>query len=280
MNAAALLRHTAARLKAAGIPDSGNDAAQLLSALTGRPALSLRLDMDYEPDAELCTAFEALVQRRLNREPLQYILGNQPFLGRMFHVDDRVLIPRPETELLAEEAILRLKEAAGSPSKALDLCCGSGCLAVSLKLAVPAAQVSAADLSTGALAVTAMNAETLGADLTLFQGDLWEAVPGEIYDVIVSNPPYIPREDCKSLQEEVLREPMMALDGGVDGLDFYRRIAEGAPAHLTAGGWLLLEVGIGEAEEVSALLTAAGFTRCSILRDWNDIPRIVMGSRG
>ena len=276
MNAAALLRAAAQRLRAAGVPDPRNDAAQLLASVTGRPALSLRLDTDYEPTEEAAAAFEGLLLRRMDREPLQYILGTQPFLGRAFHVDGRVLIPRPETELLAEEAIRCLRAVSGA-KRALDLCCGSGCLAVSMKLEVPEAEVTAADLSADALAVTALNAETLGAGLTLCRGDLWEAVGEARYDVIVSNPPYIPREDCRTLQAEVLREPMMALDGGTDGLDFYRRIAEGAPLHLLPGGTLLLEVGLGEARDVAALLIAAGLTDCRVLRDWNDVERMVTG---
>ena len=131
-------------------------------------------------------------------------------------MDERVLIPRPETELLAERAIAALRE--HPHPVALDLCCGSGALAVSMSLEVPGAQVHAADLSPDALAVTAKNAELLGASVTLHQGDLFAAVPETAFDVIVSNPPYIPSADCLTLQEEVRREPLMALDGGADGL--------------------------------------------------------------
>ena len=213
----------------------------------------------------------ALVSRRLTRQPLQYLLNTQPFLGRDFYVDERVLIPRPETELLAERAIAALRE---HPHPiALDLCCGSGALAVSMALEVPGAQVHAADLSPDALAVTAKNAELLGASVTLHQGDLFAAVPEIAFDVIVSNPPYIPSADCLTLQEEVRREPMMALDGGTDGLNFYRRIASDAPKFLRPGGVLLLEVGFDQAEAVMALL--ADFADVQAHEDYQHIPRMI-----
>lgn len=189
-------------------------------------------------------------------------------------MDERVLIPRPETELLAERAVqaMRLFPA---PARALDLCCGSGCIAVTLALEVPGGQVHAADLSQDALAVTECNAQALGASITLHQGDLWAAVPGERFHVIVSNPPYIPTEDCAGLQPEVQAEPHLALDGGADGLAFYRRIVNGAGEHLLPGGKMLLEVGYDQADAVCALLWQAGFQHVQAHRDLNDIPRMV-----
>ena len=271
MNPRALLKATASAFRDAGIPDPEVDAALLLSHVTGQPPLSLRLDMTTVLSDDVLTRFDALVSRRLTRQPLQYLLHTQPFLGRDFYVDERVLIPRPETELLAERAIAALRE---HPHPiALDLCCGSGALAVSMSLEVPGAQVHAADLSPDALAVTAKNAELLGASVTLHQGDLFAAVPENAFDVIVSNPPYIPSADCLTLQEEVRREPMMALDGGTDGLDFYRRIASDAPNFLRPGGVLLLEVGFDQAEAVMALL--ADFADVQAHEDYQHIPRMI-----
>ena len=271
MNPRALLKTTASAFRDAGIPDPEVDAALLLSHVTGQPPLSLRLDMTTVLSADVLTRFDALVSRRLTRQPLQYLLHTQPFLGRDFYVDERVLIPRPETELLAERAIAALRE---HPHPiALDLCCGSGALAVSMALEVPGAQVHAADLSPDALAVTAKNAELLGASVTLHQGDLFSAVPETAFDVIVSNPPYIPSADCLTLQEEVRREPMMALDGGADGLNFYRRIASDAPKFLRPGGVLLLEVGFDQAEAVMALL--ADFADVQAHEDYQHIPRMI-----
>ena len=271
MNPRALLKATASAFRNAGIPDPEVDAALLLSHVTGQPPLSLRLDMTTALPDDVLTRFDALVSRRLTRQPLQYLLHTQPFLGRDFYVDERVLIPRPETELLAERAIAALRE---HPHPiALDLCCGSGALAVSMSLEVPGAQVHAADLSPDALAVTAKNAELLGASVTLHQGDLFAAVPETAFDVIVSNPPYIPSADCLTLQEEVRREPMMALDGGADGLDFYRQIARSAPHFLRPGGVLLLEVGFDQAEAVMALL--ADFADVQAHEDYQHIPRMI-----
>ncbi len=265
-------RAAAAQLRTAGVPDPAWDSGQLMSRVTGLAPLMARLS-ERELTAEEAAAFDALVQRRLQREPLQYILGTQDFCGRSFAVDGRVLIPRPETELLAERAVRALQDF-GSGAHALDLCCGSGCLGITLALEAPSAQVDMADLSEDALAVTRKNAERLGAQVSLHQGDLWDAVDAKQYQLIVSNPPYIPDEDCLALQAEVMQEPPMALKGGMDGLDFYRRIAAGLREHLLPGGVLLLEVGFDQAERVAELLRAAGCeTACH--EDYQHILRMV-----
>lgn len=265
-------RAAAAQLRTAGVPDPAWDSGQLMSRVTGLAPLMARLS-ERELTAEEAAAFDALVQRRLQREPLQYILGTQDFCGRSFAVDGRVLIPRPETELLAERAVRALQDF-GPGAHALDLCCGSGCLGITLALEVPSAQVDMADLSEDALAVTRKNADRLGAQVSLLRGDLWDAVDARQYQLIVSNPPYIPDEDCLALQAEVMREPPMALKGGMDGLDFYRRIATGLRKHLLPGGVLLLEVGFDQAERVAELLRAAGCeTACH--EDYQHILRMV-----
>ena len=265
-------RAAAAQLRAAGVLDPAWDSGQLMSRVTGLAPLMARLS-ERELTAEEAAAFDALVQRRLQREPLQYILGTQDFCGRSFAVDGRVLIPRPETELLAERAVRALQDF-GPGAHALDLCCGSGCLGITLALEAPSAQVDMADLSEDALAVTRKNAERLGAQVSLLRGDLWDAVDARQYQLIVSNPPYIPDEDCLALQAEVMREPPMALKGGMDGLDFYRRIAAGLRKHLLPGGVLLLEVGFDQAERVAELLRAAGCeTACH--EDYQHILRMV-----
>lgn len=265
-------RAAAAQLRTAGVPDPAWDSGQLMSRVTGLAPLMARLS-ERELTAEEAAVFDALVQRRLQREPLQYILGTQDFCGRSFAVDGRVLIPRPETELLAERAVRALQDF-GPGAHALDLCCGSGCLGITLALEVPSAQVDMADLSEDALAVTRKNAERLGAQVSLLRGDLWDAVDARQYQLIVSNPPYIPDDDCLALQAEVMREPPMALKGGMDGLDFYRRIAAGLRKHLLPGGVLLLEVGFDQAERVAELLRAAGCeTACH--EDYQHILRMV-----
>ena len=268
-----LIRQTAALFLTAGIPDPAWDSALLLAHLTGHPPLNLRLDTDTQLSESTLQAFAALRDRRLERTPLQYLTHEQSFLGHTFFVDERVLIPRPETELLAER-VIDARRPVETPT-ALDLCCGSGCIAVSAALALPDAQVHASDLSADALAVTRQNAEALGARITLHQGDLLAAVTGLRFHLIVSNPPYIPSAACATLQQEVLREPAMALDGGCDGLDFYRRIAREAPRHLLPGGKLFLEVGFDQAEAVCALLTSGGFADAAVHPDLQGIGRIV-----
>ena len=269
-----LLRLMAAELRDAGVPDAEVDAALLLSHITGQNPMNLRLDSWSQVSLADEEKLRALCEKRKTRTPLQYLTGVQSFLGRDFYVDERVLIPRPETELLAERAIASLRMRP-SPA-ALDMCCGSGCLAVSMALGAPTADVHAADLSEGALAVTKLNAERLHAKVTLHQGDLFGSIPeGMRFDVIVSNPPYIPAADCLELQEEVRREPLMALDGGADGYDFYRRIAAEAPRFLKDGGVLLLEVGFDQAQGVMALCREARFREIMAHEDYQHIDRMV-----
>ncbi len=269
-----LIRLMAAEMETAGVPDAMVDASLLLSHITGQNPMNLRLDSWSQVSFEDEKALRALCAKRKSRTPLQYLTGVQSFLSRDFYVDERVLIPRPETELLAERAIAILRENKGAT--ALDLCCGSGCIGISIALACPNAEVHAADLSADALAVTKLNADRLGAKLTLHQGDLLDAVPASpMYDLIVSNPPYIPSAECIELQAEVLQEPHMALDGGMDGLSIYRRIVRDAPRHLTADGTLLMEVGAGQARDVMALCKAAGLTPVAIHEDYQHIERIV-----
>ena len=270
----ALIAWAAGCFRAAQVPDPDMDAACLLAYVTGQQALMLRADRWSEVSQTDTARFRALCQQRCQRIPLQYLLKDQPFCGHSFYVDERVLIPRPETELLAERAMAALK-AYGPEASALDLCCGSGCIAVSLALAVPLAQVHACDLSQQALAVARRNCEALNARVTLHQGNLFKAVSALRFHVIVSNPPYIPTQTCQGLQQEVLREPLMALDGGRDGLDFYRRIAKEGQHHLYSGGTLLLEVGFDQAAAVSGLLRSTGWKELAVHEDYQHIPRMV-----
>lgn len=271
-----LLRQAACRLREAGVPDPEVDGALLLSHLTGQPPLALRLDSEHPLPDDVLDDFQSLLAQRLRRVPLQYLTGEVSFLGQVFHVDSRVLIPRPETELLAERAIAALR-GFPAPASALDLCCGSGCLGLSLALAVPTAQVTLTDLSPAALDVARANAARSGAQASFLQGDLFAPVAGRRYHMIVSNPPYIPTAECAGLQAEVRQEPAMALDGGADGMAFYRRIAAEALAHLHPGGTLLLEVGWDQGEAVRRLLAEAGFQHTAAHLDWQNIPRMVEG---
>ena len=269
-----LIRHTAARFRSAGIPDPENDSALLLVSLCGGEPLSLRLDTDTILEESLLSRYDLLVRQRLQRIPLQYILGEAFFCGHRFTVDPRVLIPRPETELLCVWALDILKDY--SSPRVLDLCCGSGCIGLSLKAASPEIRVTLSDISADALDVAAENMRRLSLAVELHQGDLLEGfLPGS-FDLIVCNPPYIPTADCAVLQKEVLFEPRNALDGGADGLDIYRRLIASAAGILVPGGALMMELGIHESNPVSALLSASGYKGIQVRKDLNGIERMIL----
>ena len=270
-----LLRSTSEDFSRCGVPDPLNDASWILSHICGRSPLSLRLDDRTELDSSVLIAFRAMAARRARREPLQYILGETPFCGLSFLTDPRVLIPRPETELLCEWAS-ELLSGTGCAS-VLDLCCGSGCIGIALKHMVPSASVTLSDLSKEALALAAENASRLCADVRLVCGDLFDPLPGELFSMIVTNPPYIRTDECASLQKEIRFEPLSALCGGQDGLDFYRRICREAPGHLHPRGTLLMELGDGEAHAVHQMMESAGFTGIEIRRDLNHLERMISG---
>lgn len=261
----------------AGVPDPRIDAELILCHLTGMNRMGMLMQGATELTSEQEQRFSSLLLSRTQRKPLQYLLGTQVFYGLDFQVDSRVLIPRQETETLCEWGIRHLRKI--KKPRALDLCTGSGAIAVTLKHECPFADVTAADLSTDALEVAASNARLNDADVRFVQGDLWQPVADKTFDLILSNPPYIPTHDCDTLQQEVMQEPRMALDGGLDGLDFYRRIAEGAIPHLSPAGMIAVEVGIGEAQDVASLFTNAGLRDVQIIKDLYGVERIVSARR-
>ena len=258
----------------AAVPDPKVDALALLGEATGLSPLNLRLRAMESLKPEQEERYRSLLLLRAQREPLQYLLGTQCFFGFDFAVDRRVLIPRQETEMLCELALLAMK---GHPAPSvLDLCTGSGAIAVTLKRMRPDAEVTAADVSVDALSVAAANAARNGAAVRFVRGDLLTPVQDEQFDLIVCNPPYIDSAACETLQPEVLREPRLALDGGADGLDFYRQLAAGAPAFLKPHGHLMVEVGDAQAERVAALFTEKGLlTDAAIHRDLYGMERFV-----
>jgi len=263
----------------AGVPDPRIDAEIILSHVTGLDRLNMLMNGSRELTQEQEQRFSSLLLSRTKREPLQYLLGEQFFCGLRFQVDSRVLIPRQETEELCQWGLSHLKTLKKEPLSALDLCTGSGAIAVTLKHECPHAAVTASDLSAEALSLAKQNAQMNGAEIQFLQGDLWEPIRGKAFDLILSNPPYIPSADCDTLQEEVMREPRMALDGGADGLDFYRRIADEAITHLNPGGLIAVELGIGEAEAVAQMFQNAGLTDVSIRKDLYGVARMVGAHR-
>ncbi len=267
-----LLFNAAARLTAAGASDARLDAEWLLSHALNVPRLMLLADAGQDVPPNDAERYEALVVRRAEGQPLQYVLGEADFMGRTFQVDARVLIPRCDTETLCEAVTERLR----AGMRVVDIGTGSGALAVSAALACPGAEVTGVDISAEALAVARANGEWLGARVRWVQSDLFDALQGETFDLVVSNPPYIPTRELVGLQREVRQEPSLALDGGPDGLAFYRRIVASLPAHLRRGGSLLLEIGDGQAEDVTALFMGK-FDQIRTLRDLSGLKRVVAG---
>ena len=215
--------------------------------------------------------------------PIQHIIGTTQFCGLDFTVDEHCLIPRPETEILVEESMKFILRAAGSVQHmwVLDLCTGSGCIAISLfvklTLSANSCKIIASDISAAALERAQRNVARhhAGKGVSFVQCDLFDGIIGR-FDCIISNPPYIARHEFASLQKEVLREPRIALDGGEDGLDLYRRIAADAPAHLTCGGRLFLEIGWGQADAVRDILETSGLGVRAVHKDDAGIDRIVV----
>lgn len=257
-----------------GVENARLETEWLLSAALGLDRVGIYVNFDKPLNADELSVVRGLVARRAKREPLQYILGTQEFCGLDFVVTPAVLIPRHDTEVLVEEALRRAPHAA----TVLDIGVGSGCIAVALAKQLPDAQVWGVEQSPAAIAVTQRNAERHGVRVTLFEGSLFEPFADQRFDLIVSNPPYIPTADLETLQPEVREyEPRAALDGGPDGLDFYRIIVPAAPEHLNPGGWLMVELGIGQAEAVLRMFGQAGFGDCFTAKDPNGIDRVVGG---
>ncbi|NVI97598.1 peptide chain release factor N(5)-glutamine methyltransferase [Myxococcus sp. AM009] len=252
----------------------------LLSYVLKLSRVRLYVDLDRPLSKEELGAYRALIERRMAGEPTQYLTGVREFYNRPFKVDARVLIPRPETELLVEAALRMLPKDA--PGRALDVCTGSGCIAISLAAERPLATVIATDLSPDACALARENAQALGvADrVTVLQGDLFAPVPaGERFQVVVSNPPYIASEEIAGLSAEVRREPKLALDGGPDGLVAVRRVVTGARQWLEPGGLLAMEIGEDQGPAVLELLRAAGYADARVEKDLERRERMAFGTQ-
>jgi len=260
-------------LASRGIENARLEAEWLLCAATGLDRVGLYLNFERPLDVEELAAYRSMVARRGRREPLQHILGTQEFCGLEFEVTPDVLIPRHDTETLVNEALARMPDA----QSVLDIGTGSGCIAVVLSTRLHNAAVTAIDLSEAALVVARRNAERNGVAIEFLQGSLLEPVAGRHFDLIISNPPYIPSSDIIALEPEVRDfDPIGALDGGVDGLDVYRALIPDAAALLNNGGWLLLEVGIGQANDVAQMFRAAGsYGEPIITCDQGRIERVV-----
>jgi release factor glutamine methyltransferase len=277
-----VLRWATEDFRTRGIASPRLDAELLVARALGTTRIQLIIDAQRAVAASELDRLRELVRRRRAREPVAYLLGEREFFGRAFRVDSRVLVPRPDTEALVEAALDRTR-AVSMCARVLDLCTGSGCVAITLARERPTTFVVATDNSEGAIALATENALRLGAYNVAFRtGDLYGALGGAPpcrFDLVTANPPYIPSGEIASLEPDVRDfEPRAAIDGGSDGLSVLRRVVEAAPAHLSVrGGVLAAEVGAGEAPAVRDLFLAAGFTRIVVHRDYARIERVVSG---
>ena len=265
----AVFQTLCARLKAAGVPDARFDAAQLYRFVTGRDP---RLD-DGPTPAE-AARLEKLAARRSAREPLQYLLGEWDFLDFTLKVGSGVLCPRADTEVVCESAIALLQGV--QAPVVLDLCAGTGCLGLGIARSCPGARVTCVEKSEAAWPY--LTANTTGTGVRAVQADVfrwYQTLPPDSVDLIVSNPPYLTAAEMQALMPETAHEPAMALDGGADGLDFYRLLCSRYGTVLRPGGWLVLEIGCAQAQEVLALGAAYGWQKGSCRKDYGGNDRVI-----
>jgi release factor glutamine methyltransferase len=261
-------------LKEADITDAKNDAWLLLAMAARIDHTYYYVHIDEEMPPENAHEFERLLKKRAERIPLQYITGEQEFMGLPFAVNSNVLVPRQDTETLVEEA-LRVMEPG---MKVIDMCTGSGCVLIAILNNVHGATGAGYDISKQAIIVAKENAKRNDVAAVFERSNLFEDVADEKVDIIVSNPPYIPTEEIATLMPEVAEfEPHLALDGGEDGLDCYRRIVAQSVDYLNPGGYLLLEIGCSQGEAVSALLREAGYVDVCVIKDLARNDRVVKG---
>ena len=270
------------RLRQAGVAQAQTEAREIVCYAADKTKEQLYRDMSLYTSSDLERRVEELVRRRLEGEPVAYIVGEWEFYGLPLDISRDVLIPRADTEVLAERAILKAR-AAGEGGRVLDLCAGSGCVGLAVAANAPQCRVVLADLSEGALRLCKQNVRrnALNARVTCISANALEAPSSVLwdFDVIACNPPYIPTGDLEGLDVSVKDfEPLMALDGGVDGLDFYRVIASKWKSALRLGGTLIFEVGIDQAEAVAQIMVDNGFENIITTEDTGGIQRVVEGT--
>ncbi len=265
-------------LKESGAGEYKLDAELFIMKAANMTKTSVLINGDKELTESEEKLFNSMVQKRKKGIPTRYILGKCEFMGYEFFVDENVLIPRPDTEVLVETVLKTAQKE--NFQNVIDMCTGSGCIAVSLALN-GIKSVTACDISFGALSTAKNNAEYNNASdkIQFVQGDLFENVDkSQKYNAIVSNPPYIPTEDISNLMREVRdNEPLTALDGGKDGLDFYRRITNDSLEYLADGGYLFFEIGYNQGEDLKKIMTDLGFDGIKIVKDYAGLDRVVFG---
>ena len=259
-----------------------NEAELVLTHVLNCNRMSLYLNKDINLDRDKSRLLSSILKRRISGEPVQYILGETEFMGLKFKMDKRALIPRPETEILVEQALEQLKRMGIASPKILDLGTGSGCIAVSIAKNLNRPDVWASDISTEALRLAQENACFNNVEIKFIKSDIFDALKfkNHKFDLVISNPPYVSSGEFHSLAKEIFFEPQLALKAGKDGLDFYRRIIPQAAHYLRDNGLLMFEVGLGQAYFVKEMLEKKGFEHLSLIRDYNNIERIVMAKKG
>lgn len=270
-------------LEQAGLPDAALDARFLLEEVCGTNLQTLLVFPEKKVTEEEVNQYRAFIQRRKDREPTAMILGEWDFMGLTFRLNKSTLIPEQDTEVLVETALEELKRRGlgEAPLRILDLCTGSGCILLSLLHELRNAGGVGTDLSEEALEAARENAVRLGLQerAAFRQGDLWEPVGDERFDLIVSNPPYVPTEVIPTLEPEVrCGEPYAALDGGEDGLVFYRRIMREAAGHLKSSGIIIVESGFDEAPQIAALMQDQKLRGIRTVKDYGGLDRVVLGA--
>ena len=267
-----LLADGAKMLAQAGIDEAELDARYILEYITGLNSAQYFIHSEDIIEKNKAEEFFRLIERRSKRIPLSYVIGTRDFFGLTFKVDENVLIPEQETELLVEEVI---KHSEGK--SVLDMCTGSGCIAISIALFGKPSKVAASDISEKALEVARENAKSLKAgEISFIQGDMFENVTDK-FDIIVSNPPYIETGEIDELMPEVRDYiPRLALDGDIDGLKFYRIISKEAVKKLNKNGRIFYEIGYNQSRAVAPILLENGFTDVKIMKDYSGLDRIVM----
>lgn len=264
------------RLQNAGIEDFEYESWAFLDWKLHIDRAEFYMNPNGKVKKELLAELESVLKQREQRVPLQYLMGECEFMGYDFYVDERVLIPRQDTECLVELAVESIRKKS-TKVKVLDLCTGSGCIGISVAKLCPNTEVTLADISDGALSVAKKNAQNLEADVTLIKGNLFENIEGR-FDYILSNPPYIPSEVIEGLMPEVKEhEPRLALDGEADGLSFYRKIINEAPDYLNPDGRIYFEIGAEQGEDLTHLMNERGFSEVKVHKDLAGLDRIVAG---
>lgn len=280
MKLSELIKICKEKLNTAGIEAPTLEAGVIICHCLNVPRAYLYAHPDRELTAAECSTVFDILDKRVNRMPLQQLLGSQEFMSMEFVVNGNVLIPRQDTEVLVE-TVIELRAGVGGSKSILEIGTGSGCIAVSLAKNMADAVVTAVDISVEALAVAKKNAQIneVMDKVTFIQSDLFSVIDSDRkFDIIVSNPPYIPTAEIETLEPEVrCFEPINALDGGADGLDFYRKISAEAKEHINDKGLIAYEVGINQAPSVAEILNKEGYSSIRVFKDLAGIERVVCG---